>query len=295
MHSTTCQQRSWPAALHLQFAARGERTILAHQQHSGPLRVQRPFHPEGPACPHIYLLHPPGGLVPGDSLSINIEATGGAAALITTPSAGRVYASDRHGHLQTQQTRLRMERGSCLEWLPQETIVFDRANSQQSLHIEAEGDARFFAWDLLVLGRTGSAAPFEQGLCRQHVEVSIDRVPVLCEQITVRGGDALAAADWGLQGCTVSGLWICAMGSVAEARTALSLLRTALDAPVACGARVASGAPLALGLTRKDSLLIGRILGQDSESVRQVFLECWSRLRPALNGRPACVPRIWAT
>ena len=82
----------WTAALDLQFERAKERSIVSRCRHNGPLRVQKPFYPEDGVC-HVYLLHPPGGVVGGDELSVSVRAGKGSAALITTPGATRVYRS----------------------------------------------------------------------------------------------------------------------------------------------------------------------------------------------------------
>jgi len=77
----------WHAALELGFAAASGATRLARRKHRGPLVVQRPFLPEGPGVAHVYVLHPPGGLVGGDELTLDVEVDAGAHALVTTPAA----------------------------------------------------------------------------------------------------------------------------------------------------------------------------------------------------------------
>jgi urease accessory protein len=111
----------WLAELDLGFAPRGSRTVLARRRHRGPLAVQRPFHPEGDVC-HVYLLHPPGGVVAGDRLAIRVAADPGAEALLTTPAAGKFYRSE--GPVARQTVALEIGEGASLEWLPQETILY---------------------------------------------------------------------------------------------------------------------------------------------------------------------------
>ena len=86
------RQAGWPAHLDLTFADRAGRTVLAHRRRSGPLAVQRPFYPGDDAC-HVYLLHPPGGVVGGDTLTIDVRADRDTHALLTTPGATRFYRS----------------------------------------------------------------------------------------------------------------------------------------------------------------------------------------------------------
>src|SRR6187551_1093438 len=115
---------SWQARLELGFRATAGRTVLAHRRHIGPLMVQRPFYPEGGIC-HVYLLHPPGGIVGGDSLELQVDAGQGSHALITTPAATKFYRAGPHPRAVLRQNLL--VKDAVLEWLPQEAIVFDGA------------------------------------------------------------------------------------------------------------------------------------------------------------------------
>ncbi|MBM4202088.1 MAG: urease accessory protein UreD, partial [Gammaproteobacteria bacterium] len=140
----------WNAELELRFAPGHGKTVIAHRRHVGPLLVQRPFYPEGPVC-HVYLLHPPGGVVAGDTLGIDVDAANGSAGLVTTPAAGKFYRSA--SGLARQSVSLRVADGASLEWLPQETIVYQGARVRSRITIELEAGARFVGWDVVALGR----------------------------------------------------------------------------------------------------------------------------------------------
>ena len=86
--------RPYTGELTLEFDRVGSSTRLTSRSHSGPLNVQRPFYPEGEDVCHVYLLHPPGGLVAGDQLSFSAQLNTGAKTLITTPAANKFYRSD---------------------------------------------------------------------------------------------------------------------------------------------------------------------------------------------------------
>ena len=85
--------KGWQASLALQFCHTPEKTLLHSARHSGPLTVQRPFYPEGETC-HLYLLHPPGGIVGGDTLDISVRLDAKSHALITMPGASKFYRSN---------------------------------------------------------------------------------------------------------------------------------------------------------------------------------------------------------
>src|SRR5450755_1681508 len=87
----------WQARLELRFEADAGRTRLAHRRHHGPLLIQRVFHPEPASAAgalaaepcHAYVLHPPGGVVSGDELQLEVDVQPQAHALLTTPAAGK--------------------------------------------------------------------------------------------------------------------------------------------------------------------------------------------------------------
>ena len=121
----------WDARLELAFERGGGRTVLTTRRHVGPLRVQKSLHPEGPDVCQAIVVHPPGGIVGGDSLAIGIDAGVGAHAQLTTPGAAKWYRSA--GPVAHAATALRLAAGAIVEWLPQETILFDGARASIAL------------------------------------------------------------------------------------------------------------------------------------------------------------------
>lgn len=116
--TTQAASDGWLAQLRLRFAAREGRTYLAQRQHLGPLLVQRPFYPEANAC-HVYIVHPPGGVVGGDRLELQVDAGAGSHVLLTILAATKFYRSA--GQFARQLQHLDAE-AAAIEWLPQETI-----------------------------------------------------------------------------------------------------------------------------------------------------------------------------
>ena len=78
----------WHAQLNLDYRLDAQRTVLRHE-HSGPLRIFKSLYPEGDGICHNVIIHPPGGLVGGDVLDVQVHVGRGAHGLISTPGATR--------------------------------------------------------------------------------------------------------------------------------------------------------------------------------------------------------------
>ncbi|UAW96935.1 urease accessory protein UreD [Halopseudomonas nanhaiensis] len=271
---------SWQAGLHVSVVRRADRTVIDRLAYRGPLRVQRPLHPEGSGCPHLYILHPPGGLVSGDTLRLNTDVGTDASVLLTTPSSGKCYRARDNGTLQQQLNRFSVAAGGSLEYLPQDTIAFEGCDARLTTRVDLEGDARLCLWDLLCLGRPAAGEGFSAGRVDQHLDIWRDGRPLYIERNRFDGGDALLTARWGLGGCGVSGTWL---ATVMLERNELDALRDDL-----------AGVPQ-VALTQRHGLLVGRYQGHSGEHARMTFMRLWQRLRPRINGRPPCAPRIWNT
>ena len=282
--SATRSTRRWHARIDIELAQSGAKTVVAHSRHSGPLRLQRPFHPEADGTAHIYLLHPPGGMVLGDALDMNISARSGARGLITTPSAGRFYSVGTSAQQQRQSARLEVAEDAVLEWLPQETIVFSGAQARIETRLDVARGARFCAWDIVALGRAVGEQPFVSGHCEQQFEVLREGRPWFVERNVLQAGARLLQAPWGLNGADTVGTLVANVSLERDAREALL-------------ARVQAGYDPAhrFSLTQRADLLVGRYLGPSATQGRSGLAAIWAGLRSTLLGKDAAIPRIWYT
>jgi urease accessory protein len=265
----------WTARLELEFAQRDARTYLARRQHVGPLVVQRPFFPEPNAC-HVYLVHPPGGIVGGDDLAIDVRVCDGAHALLTTPAATKFYRCEEREGVQTQS--FAVESGA-LEWLPQETIFYRGARARSTTSVKVTTASKFIGWELPCLGLPASSAGFERGDLRLNFELFVDGEPRLFDRLRIEGESAARKAFWGVAGYDALGTLL-----AYPARAAM------LDA-----IRELKFDGVELAATVVDDVLVCRALGAQAEPVKHAFVSVWKRLRPMMLERGACVPRIWAT
>ena len=272
---------TWHAHLSLDFRRREAATILARRAHVGPLRIQKALYPEGEAVCHAIVLHPPSGIVGGDELEIDVTVGPGAHALLTTPGAGKWYRSA--GAWASQRLGFAVEAQGVLEWLPQETIVFDAARAAMRSTVDLADDARFIGMEVLCLGRRASGEKFTEGALRLDTRIRRAGRPVWLERGLLEGGSDLLDAAAGLAGFSVSGTFLAAASGVEP-----GLLAACRDIPIhETGARH--------GITALPEILVARYLGHSSEAARQWFVALWQVLRPALIGREAQLPRIWNT
>lgn len=272
---------TWQARLDLGFARRAARTLLVHRAHEGPLRVQRPFYPEGELVCHVIVLHPPGGVANGDALSLSTHLGPGSHALLTTPGAGKWYRSaSGWAH---QRLAFQVGAGACLEWLPQETIVFDGAYAHMSTAIDLAADARFLGWEVLCLGRRAAGETFRSG--RLHLDSRLRRDGRLLwlERGQLAGGSPLLSSPAGLAGHGVSATLLAAAPQLDSSLVAECRRVTARET----GART--------GVTLLPGVLVARYLGDSAEAARDWLTGLWRVLRPALLGLAAQPPRIWNT
>lgn len=271
----------WHAELALGFAhdAATERTILRERRHRGPLVVQKALHPEGATC-HVIIVHPPGGIAGGDRLRIGVQLDSASHALVTTPGATRWYRSnDRPA---AQAIELAVGAGACLEWLPQETIVFDDADATNALAIDLAPDATYIGWEVVCFGRRASGERMTRGRYRQRCRIVRDGKLLWDErgQFAPQGPGTRSQVAFG--DATVTATLVAVAPSIASA--AVDACRDA--------ARIRMGAHA--GVSRlPGGLLVARSLGGSSEEARGLMLSLWEILRPALAGKRAVTPRIW--
>jgi urease accessory protein len=271
------QDASWLAQLELVYAKRSDKTIIAQRKHLGPLTVQRPFYPEVDVC-HSYVLHPPGGVVGGDRLQLAVTVESGAHALITTPASAKFYRSQ--GATAQQQQRLCVKDGAVLEYLPQDTILFDACQVSTTTRVDLTAAAKFAGWEILCQGRPASGEKFSHGQCRQAYEMYREGKPLVIERTHLQGNTQLQSAKWGLANYPVLGTML-----VSDANA--QLLEQARQIHVDCAALFSA--------TLINGVLVCRYLGYQGIEARECFAQVWAAIRPQWIGREACRPRIWDT
>ncbi len=260
------------------------RTVL-HDRHDGPLRVLASLYPEAPAVCHSVLVHPPGGLVGGDDLGIELTLAPGAHALVTTPGATRFYRS--LGAPATQALTAQVQEGARLEWLPLETIAYSGCIAQNRLRFTLAPGAEMIGWDVLALGLPASGQPFERGVFTQSIEVPGRWL----ERGLIDAADTrLLDSPLGWAGQRVMGtLWFATGAALPEPRrdALLDAARAVVDAhPLKTSAGTTSP---------QDGVIVLRVLAPRVEPLMNLLTLVWTTWRRAAWQLAGCTPRVWRT
>jgi len=271
----------WRAALALGFARTPQGTRLVSLRHEGPLVVQRPLYPEGEGVCHAIVVHPPGGIAGGDEVALDVRVEAHAHAVLTTPGAGKLYKGA--GRRARLRVGLHVAEHGVIEWLPQETIVFDAAFASLGLDIALAPFARALAWDIVTLGREASGERFASGTLVTSITLRSGARDVLDERARVSGGAAWLDSPVGWRGARASGTLLAAGTPIDD------------DLVDACREAIAAW-PSCAAVTRiDDDCLVGRYLGPSAADARAAFASLRSVLRPHIAGCAARPLRIWST
>lgn len=248
-----------------------------------PLKVQRPFYPEGPGVCHSVILHTAGGMVGSDRLSLNIHLQPNAQALITTAAASKIYRSN--GLPATQTIHMQVDADACLEWLPQETILFNGAIYRQDIRVELVPNATWLGWEITRFGRSARGEKFSSGEWRSHTEIWQQGQPLWIDRQWLPGCEEIITSPHGLAGypITASLTWI-------GKPVSLELVKKVRNLWHGQDAHPTSGEA---GVTRLTHGFLCRYRGASTTEARNWFTAVWHLLRQSLLKRPAMLPRVW--
>lgn len=290
--ATDSAKVGWHGRLNVVFAHADRQTQIIHSQNQAPLKIQRPFYPEAPEICHSVILHTAGGVVGGDRLSLNFHLQPNAKALITTASAGKIYRSN--DNIAKQNIIVQVETGACLEWLPQETIIFNGAIYRQDLRVELAKGASWLGWEITRFGRTARGERFLEGEWRSHTEIWQQDRPLWIDRQWLLAGEETINSPHGLanQPIVASLAWVGEEVSLEIVQKARLLWEN--NPPVlkniTSGDRFTKGEA---GVTRLSAGLLCRYRGSSTQEVRNWFIQVWQLLRFSILGRTATPPRVW--
>ena len=264
----------------LSFEAGRDGTTVGELYQHDPLRLLFPRHVADEPLTGV-LITTSGGLVGGDRLRVRVSSGTGAAGRVLAQAAEKIYRST--GTDSRIKIRLQAEADSWLEWLPQETILFDSSRLRRSTEIRAVPGARMLCGEMIVLGRTAMGERMRQGLLHEAWDVYWDDRLAWADALHLNSGierisGALAGLD-GARACA-STLYV---GD--DASTHLDSARTLIDGLAEDSLRAAASC---IG-----KVLVIRWLGRDSLQLRDAYGRFWAAFRHHLAGYPPIMPRLW--
>jgi urease accessory protein len=244
-------------------------TRRARVREDGSLRVRCPGPPSAEL--EAVIVNTAGGIAGGDRLMLDITAEAGARLLVTTAAAEKVYRTLEAA--ASIDVKLRLGVGSSLAWLPQETILFDRARLERAIEVDLADDARLLMAEAIVFGRVGMGEAVNEAFLFDRWRLR-------------RGGQLVHAEATRLDGAVARKL---AQPAVANGGIAVAtVLVMPGDETTIAGVR-ALGRDLRgeVGASAWNGLALVRLCATDGEALRHDLLAVLA----AVRGAP--LPRLW--
>jgi urease accessory protein len=166
------------------------KTRRAEIREAGSLRVRCPGAPAAEL--EAVIINTAGGVAGGDRFDLDIAAGEGTRLVVTTAAAEKVYRT--LGPDSTIGVKLEVAAGATLAWLPQETILFDRAKLSRTIDVSLAPDARLFLAEAIVFGRSGMGEAVEEGALFDRWRVRRGGKLVYAESVRLDGAIAARLA-----------------------------------------------------------------------------------------------------
>jgi urease accessory protein len=265
-------------------------TVLDELRQAGCLKARFPRRLV-PGWMDIVMLNTGGGVAGGDRLDLSIGVGAGAQATIAAQAAERFYRARAGDAPSKVRTHLTVEAGAALEWLPQETILFDQSAVDRRLEVDLAADARFLGVETIVFGRTAMGELVRQGWLRDLIRVYRDSDLLLHDAIRIDGDiDATLQRAAVATGAKVVATIVYVAPDTAEKLVVLrsTVLSTPQPSRPPSPPRLPAHEPTEAAATVRNGMLIARILGPNSASVRRTVIAALTVLR---ENRP--LPRVW--
>ena len=247
-------------------------TALADLRQEGCLKARFP-RPTG--WSEAVMLNTSGGIAGGDRLAIDLALGENTRATFTAQAAERFYHARPGDPPATVQTRLTLAANSAAEWLPQESILFDRCALHRTLDVDMAETASFLGVETLIFGRALMGETVHTARLRDTIRIRRAGKLILHDAIRLDGEVAPILAQRAATN-----------GAIATA----TLIHVAPNAPAHLEALRAAweNAPAEAAASTWNNMLIGRIVAPDSATMRTTLLAGLATLRA---GRP--LPRVW--
>ena len=255
----------------LEAGTRGLRTRIVALRQQGCLKLLFPRVAEGPMLQAV-LVNCSGGIAAGDRLDSTIDCAADTHLVLTAQAAERCYRA-RPGEAPARITgRVRLQDRARMEWLPQETILFEGARLRRRLEVEMAPDASFLGVESRIFGRSLRGERMRELELSDRILITRDGRPVLVDGLELHGDaqSALARAAVGAGAAAAAMIVLVAP----DAALLLPAVRQLLDGDA--------------GASAWDGMLLVRLVSREAGRHRALIASVLSVLR---GGRP--LPAVW--
>lgn len=261
----------------LRFAQVKGASRLRYLEQEAPLRALFPT-VEPFEAPEAVIVNTGGGVVGGDRYGVDIRVEAGAALTITTPAAEKIYRSS--GDDAHVVTHLHCGEDARLEWLPQETILFDGACLQRRLEVDLAPSSCFLGVETILFGRRASGEFLTRGRLRDAWMLRVGGKPVWADAIGLSGDiRAARAKPFGVGDAAGYSTIVVACPEVG------GLVSRAREIGASSGSEG--------GATLVNGVLLLRFLDDDAARLRASVVDAVAALRPLATFGRAGAPRLW--
>jgi urease accessory protein len=259
---------------------RSGRTRLAHLHQRSPLRALFP-QCTGMDLPVAVTTSTSGGFAGGDRMTTALRVGAQAGAMGTAQAAEKFYRST--GADTEIEVCLTVEAGGWLEWLPQESILFNGARLKRRVEIALAADAEILAGDMLVFGRRARGERISYGLIHDQWRIQIDGALAWADSLFGEDDDLVGALQHpaALKKAGASALLVHAGPNAASRLQLVRDLLAVTNTPVTCAATCVNG------------ILLVRWLADESIDIRPGFARVWTALRAAARNLSPTLPTFW--
>jgi len=248
----------------------------------GSARIRVPRVPAGFPLEAV-LINTAGGLTGGDRMDWEFEAGEGASMVLATQACEKTYKA--HGASEARvSVRLRLNPSSSLAWIPQETILFDRARLTRSIEVDMAAGSRLLMAEAVVFGRLAMKEAVTEGMFRDRWRIRLDGRLLHAEDMRVGPAmaDGLARRAVASGGLAMATVLMVAPDAEAGLNAARTLIGQSGGVSFVSARRPGAGAP-------ETGKLLARIVASDSYELRKVLVPLIRLLNP-LGG----LPKVWS-
>lgn len=266
-------QRAWGKGRLVAKAALGHSRIAElYQEGCAKIRLPKTFDTSMEAV----LINSSGGLTGGDRMIWEVAAGAGTDVTVTTQACEKIYKAS--ADTVEVKTRIEVAAGARVDWLPQETILFDRASLSRSLEVELASDSTFLAVEAVLLGRKAMGEAVETGLFRDRWRIRSEGKLLHADNLALSGEVASLAQRKAVLDGAAAFATLLYVGPDCELQ--LPSLRSLVDG--------AAGVGISHFLVHGRDKLVARFVASDGFALRKILIPVISHLR-----KQKTVPKVW--